>query len=58
VNGAARRVSVISVLARHFADAPALANPNQITLREEDRICAYFASGHLYALPERQEPIV
>jgi len=58
VNGDARRITVKSVLAKHFADAPKLANPNQITLREEDRICAYFASGHLYALPERQEPIV
>lgn len=58
VDGEAGKVIVISVLARHFADAPGLANPNQVTLREEDRICAYFASGHMYAMPERQEPLI
>jgi photosynthetic reaction center H subunit len=58
IDGGRRQVKVVSVLARHFADAPGLANPNQVTLREEDRICAYFASGHMYATPERQEPLV
>ncbi len=53
-----RQVKVVSVLARHFADAPGLANANQVTLREEDRISAYFASGHMYATPMRQEPLV
>ena len=52
------RVVVASVLAAQFADAPTLANPEQITLREEDRIQAYFASGHLYATPGRVEPLL
>jgi photosynthetic reaction center H subunit len=58
IDAARRQVKVASVLASQFADAPGLANPNQVTLREEDRICAYFASGHLYATPARQEPLV
>jgi photosynthetic reaction center H subunit len=41
-----------------FADAPRLASPNQVTLREEDRIAAYFASGHLFADPTRMEPLL
>ena len=49
-------VKVVSVLAAHFADAPGTADPDQVTLAEEDRICAYYAGGHLYALPQRAEP--
>jgi hypothetical protein len=46
-----------SVCGRHFADAPSTANPDQITLQEEDKIGAYYAGGYLYALPERTEPL-
>lgn len=53
-----RGVKAASVLARHFATAPGLATPDAVTLREEDRICAYFASGHLYARPSRTEPLL
>jgi len=35
-----------------------LANPDQVTLREEDQIAAYFASGNLYAEPRRVEPLL
>jgi photosynthetic reaction center H subunit len=35
-----------------------LANPDQVTLREEDRIAAYFAGGNLYAEPKRVEPLL
>jgi photosynthetic reaction center H subunit len=52
------RVFVKSVLGSQFADAPNIASPDQITLREEDRIQAYFASGHLYAVPSRAEPMI
>ena len=31
---------------------------DQITLLEEDKIMAYYAGGHLYATPERSEPII
>jgi len=50
-----RRIHVESILAHQFADVPPLANPNQVTLREEDRIQAYYGSGHLYATPSRLE---
>lgn len=52
------RVMVGSVLGSQFADAPNLASPDAITLREEDRIQAYFASGHMYAMPTRVEPLL
>jgi photosynthetic reaction center H subunit len=58
VDGDRRQVRAASVLATQFADAPALAMPDQVTLREEDRICAYFASGHLYAEPARLGPLL
>lgn len=53
-----RRVTVKSVLARQIAAAPGTKEPEQITLREEDRIAAYYAGGHLYATPQRAEPLL
>jgi photosynthetic reaction center H subunit len=47
-----------SVCGRHFADAPSTANPDFVTLQEEDKIGAYYGGGYLYALPERTEPIL
>ena len=58
VDERAHRVVVQSVLGAQFAHAPMLANPDQVTLREEDRIAAYFASGNLYAEPSRVEPLL
>jgi photosynthetic reaction center H subunit len=58
VDARAGKVSVQSVLGRQFAHAPMLSNPDQVTLREEDRIAAYFASGNLYAEPSRVEPLL
>jgi photosynthetic reaction center H subunit len=58
VDGRRGRVAVDSVMGHHFAAAPGLANADQVTLREEDRICAYFGSGNLYAAPSRQEPLL
>ncbi len=58
VDETARTVGVKTLLARHFAAAPTTAHPDIITLREEDRISAYVASGQLYAKPERAEPIL
>ena len=46
---------VISVTAAQFAAAPGIAQPEQITLLEEDRISGYFGGGHFYATPERSE---
>jgi photosynthetic reaction center H subunit len=58
VDGSSRQVKVASILARHFANVPALKNPNEVTAREEDQISAYYAGGHLYAKPERAEPLL
>ncbi len=52
------QVLAASVLSRHFADAPTLAHPDQITLREEDRVAAYFGGGHLYANNKRLGPVL
>lgn len=52
------QVRVKSILARHFATVPVLAKPDEINRREEDRICAYYASGHLYATEARSEPLL
>ncbi len=58
ISGRRRQVKVTSILARHFATVPGLANPDQVTKREEDRIAAYYASGHLYATRSRLGPIL
>ena len=47
-----------SVCGHHFADAPGTADPNFVTLQEEDKICGYFGGGYLYALEERTEPLL
>ncbi|MDP5069423.1 MAG: photosynthetic reaction center subunit H [Congregibacter sp.] len=47
-----------SVCGKHFAEAPTTANPDFVTLQEEDKIGAYYGGGYLYALPERTEPIL
>ena len=51
-------VTVNSLYAHNFAGIPAIANPDQITLLEEDKIQGYVAGGNMYADPERAEPIL
>jgi photosynthetic reaction center H subunit len=58
INGRRRQVNVSAILGRQFAQVPALASPNQVTLLEEDKICAYYGGGTLYAEPSRQEPLL
>jgi photosynthetic reaction center H subunit len=58
IDGYRRTVEVQSILARQFAGVPALANPDRVTRREEDKITAYYAGGKLYAEPSRQEPLL
>jgi photosynthetic reaction center H subunit len=58
VNDTAGTIAVKSIMGAQFADAPRLASPDQVTLREEDRIAAYFASGNLFADPIRMEPLL
>jgi photosynthetic reaction center H subunit len=58
INGKRGQVNVSSVLSAQFAAAPALRNPDQITLLEEDQVSAYFGGGHLHAIPARSEPLL
>ncbi|WP_341905063.1 photosynthetic reaction center subunit H [Polaromonas sp. YR568] len=51
-------VRVKAILASQFAQVPALRNPEQVTLLEEEKIMAYYGAGSLYATPERQEPLL
>jgi photosynthetic reaction center H subunit len=50
------RVVVRSIMAAQFEQVPALRNPNQITMLEEDRVSAYYGAGTLYAEPSRMGP--
>ena len=58
INSTTNVVVAESVMAAQFAEAPVLANPDQVTLREEDRVSAYFAGGQLYASPARLGPLL
>ena len=49
-------IHIDALLASQFANVPALGNPDQITLDEEERVAAYFGGGLLYATPDRTEP--
>jgi photosynthetic reaction center H subunit len=49
-------VRVDAILGSQFAGAPTLENPDQITLYEEERVCAYYGAGYLYATEKRTEP--
>ncbi len=53
-----RKVVLASVTGAQVAGAPQLKSGEQITKLEEDKICAYFASGHLYATPGRIGPLL
>ncbi|MEO7996783.1 MAG: photosynthetic reaction center subunit H [Gemmatimonadaceae bacterium] len=49
-------VMVKSITGAQFASVPTIATADRVTLLEEDKIMAYYSSGYLYALPDRQEP--
>jgi photosynthetic reaction center H subunit len=49
-------VRVRAVLGSQFAGAPTLESPDQITLYEEEKVCAYYGGGLLYATAARSEP--
>jgi photosynthetic reaction center H subunit len=51
-------IRVKSIRSDQFKQVPRLANPDQITLQEEDRITAFYGGGTLYALPERMGPVL
>lgn len=48
-------VKVAAILGRQFANVPTLANPDRVTLREEDLVCAYYGGGKLFATGKRTE---
>lgn len=58
INRRRRQVDVSAIKAHHFASVPRLANPSQVTLLEEDKICAFYGAGTLYADPSRTEPLL
>ncbi|MDX2223418.1 MAG: photosynthetic reaction center subunit H [Rhodospirillaceae bacterium] len=51
-------VVVDAITAAQFANVPATEKPDQVTFYEEERICAYYGGGHLYAMPSRSEPLI
>ncbi len=53
-----RTIQVDAILASQFGQVPMTKSPDQVTLLEEDRICAYYGGGTLYATPMRSEPIL
>lgn len=55
INSIGRVITVRSILASQFGDVPGTAYPDIVTLNEEERICAYYGGGTLYATPRRQE---
>lgn len=58
VDGRMKEVRVTAILASQFAGVPATQEPDQVTRREEDRICGYYGGGTLYATPQRAEPLL
>jgi photosynthetic reaction center H subunit len=48
-----RGVVVKSIYAEHFAAVPQTKSDSQVTKLEEEKICAYYAGGKLYASRER-----
>lgn len=58
VNKRRGRVEVNAIYASQFAAVPATASSEQISLLEEDKVCAYYAAGTLYADAKRQEPLI
>ena len=57
-DAAGRKVKVVAITAGQFAGVPSIANAEQVTKLEEDRITAYFGSGHLLAIPSRSESLI
>jgi photosynthetic reaction center H subunit len=58
VNFRARSIKVNALRASQFAQVPALADPDCVTMQEEDKIAAFYGAGTLYATPARAEPLL
>jgi photosynthetic reaction center H subunit len=51
-------IRVHAIYAHHFADVPGTRLPDVVTILEEEKICAYFGAGLLYADAKRAEPLL
>ena len=58
ISGSSGTVKVQSILGSQFAHVPSHKAPDIVTRLEEDKICAYYAGGNLYATPDRAEPVL
>jgi len=58
VNNQRKMVFVDSITAAQFNDVPALADPDQVTRLEEDKVTAFYGGGYLYSTRERAEPVL
>jgi photosynthetic reaction center H subunit len=50
------KVRVNSLYGKHFANVPGTAADDRVTMLEEEKICAYYCGGKLYASEDRLEP--
>lgn len=53
-----KQVQVMAIKSNQFSNVPALKQPDRVTMLEEERICAYYAGGRLYADPKRLGPVL
>lgn len=53
-----QQVKVHAILGHQFDNVPATKQPDQVTFLEEEKICAYYGAGTLYAHPNRMEPLL
>ncbi len=58
INSEKGRVEVKALMGSQFGDVPALKNPDQVTLLEEEKVTAYYGAGTLYSHPSRAEPLL
>ena len=58
VDAKSRQVQVEAVHSTQFRGIPDLANPDQVTRLEEEKIYGYLGAGTLYATSRRAEPLV
>jgi photosynthetic reaction center H subunit len=53
-----QRIEVGAVNAEHFGRAPVIKGDDRITMLEEEKVCAFFAGGFLYANRDRMGPVL
>ena len=58
LSGEKKKVKVGAIRAHHFKSVPTLKERDRVTILEEDRICAFYADGRLYADAKRLGPVI